>query len=489
MPNPKLKPEAIAGLTQAFLLPQYDDPAPIPTFHMEFWEACCSDHPFVAIAAPRSSAKSTAITHALVLASVLFRYKKNVLIISNTEEQGIGFLAGIKGELGENKELIETFGIAHFEIEAVRQIVVRFKDGAWFRIVVRGAGQRLRGTTYRNMRPDLIICDDIEDDETCENDDRRAKFRRWFLKVLLPLRSPSSGQIRMVGTILHEDSVLAQLMRSKSWKTLFYKAHNAFDDFSNLLWPDVWPEDKLREVRQAYIEQGEPELYSQEYLNDPRDLQNPFFDKNDLLPMQEADHKKYKEYYCGVDFAASEREDADFNVFTVIGVDDSGILYVVDVRRGRGADGWDTNVVINEFFVLQEQYGIEQFFVEGGVIWNTLEPSLLDEQVRRQQFFDCEAFIPSQDKKVRARPLQKLFRQHRVKVDDKAEWYHDWQDEILGFPKAVKKDQVDSAAWTGIGILNFIEAPTDEQLQQAEYEREMEESLSVTYDPYGVAGV
>ena len=70
--------EAFGG---TFLSPGYDDAKPTPDLHREMWIECCSDDPWVALAAPRGHAKSTSVTHAFVLASVLLGEKKFVLVI------------------------------------------------------------------------------------------------------------------------------------------------------------------------------------------------------------------------------------------------------------------------------------------------------------------------------------------------------------------------------------------------------------------------
>ena len=62
-----------------------------------------------------------------------------------------------------------------------------------------------------NNVPDLVVADDIEDDETVMNQDRRRKFKRWFYGAVRPILS-HSGIIRIVGTILHLDSMLENLM-------------------------------------------------------------------------------------------------------------------------------------------------------------------------------------------------------------------------------------------------------------------------------------
>lgn len=44
--------ETLEGFVGAVLLKRFDQPAPIPEAHRDWWRLCCSSHPFVAIAAP-----------------------------------------------------------------------------------------------------------------------------------------------------------------------------------------------------------------------------------------------------------------------------------------------------------------------------------------------------------------------------------------------------------------------------------------------------
>ena len=106
-----ITPEVVEGLVNGFLSKNFDKPSPVPEFHREMWRMCCSNRQFVAIAAPRGHAKSTAITHSYTLACVLLRERKFVLIIADTETQSAFFLDDIKKELTANEDLIKVFGI------------------------------------------------------------------------------------------------------------------------------------------------------------------------------------------------------------------------------------------------------------------------------------------------------------------------------------------------------------------------------------------
>ena len=124
-----LTSEQIYAFSQAFLVSRYDAPVKTPILHREMWDICCLPDPYVALAAPREHAKSTAITHAFCLANVLFRESRYVLIMSDTQEQAALFLADIKLELQENEELIEMFGFKRFWKDSVTDIICEMEDG------------------------------------------------------------------------------------------------------------------------------------------------------------------------------------------------------------------------------------------------------------------------------------------------------------------------------------------------------------------------
>ena len=153
-----LTSDIIEGFVGSVLMKRFDQPAPIPECHREWWEFCTSPSRFVAIAAPRGFAKSTAITHSYVLASVLFRERMYVLIISGTEAQSIQFLNDIKTELMDNDNIKSLFKIKGLTKDSETDIIVEFEDGHLFRIQAKGSEQRLRGVKWAGRRPDLVVC-------------------------------------------------------------------------------------------------------------------------------------------------------------------------------------------------------------------------------------------------------------------------------------------------------------------------------------------
>lgn len=449
----KLTARLIEAFAVTYLYKGFDDAKPTPQFHREGWELYCSDVTQASVIAPRGHAKSSAFTHVFILATVLFKVEQYVILVSTNEELAIEHLGDITRELVENEELIQDFKIKGFVTNSKTEIIVEFEDGHQFRILARGSGQKMRGRKWRGMRPGLVICDDLEDDEQVENKDRRDKFRRWFNRAVLPcLRR--GGKARVHGTVLHEDSLLARFRKASSWTVLFYRAHASFDDFSDILWPEQWPEEALRAERQKYVDDFDGSGYSQEYLNDPFDNTEAYLKKAYFLAMDDDDFDRDMTRCIGVDFAVSKKDKANRSSMTVAGQSEDNVLYFLDQHVGR----WGTDEIIDKMFELQELHDPYCFFVEDGVIWQAIAPMLNLEMRVRGVFLQIEAMGSVKDKATRGRSWQKRMKAEACRFNKKAPWYAGYEAECLrftGYSDAVLDDQFDSSAILSRGYDNM----------------------------------
>jgi hypothetical protein len=462
----ELTPDLIEAFAAAYLSAGYDDAKPTPQFHREGWALYCSGALQAGIAAPRGHAKSTSFTHDYTLASALFKDEDYIILISTNEELAIEHLGDITRELVENEDIIEDFQIKGFLTSSKTEIIVEMKDGHQFRILARGSGQKMRGRKWRGKRPGLIVCDDLEDDEQVENKERRDKFRRWFFRAVKPaLRK--GGKLRIHGTILHEDSLLARLIKDPEWKTLFYKAHTSFDDFTNILWPEQFDEKDLRSIRQGYIEQFDSSGYSQEYLNDPFDNTEAYLRKLDFIAMEAEDHLRPMRIAVGVDFAISKKDKANRTSLTVAGQTAENVLQFIGQTVGR----WDTPEIIEALFTAQELWNPDCFFVEDGVIWKAVEPILNRDMALRGVFLNCVPVSAMKDKATKGRSWQKRMKAGACRFDKEADWYAEYEHECLrftGHSEAVLDDQFDSSAIVSRGFDSLALQTEDDFLDEDE---------------------
>jgi predicted phage terminase large subunit-like protein len=491
-----LSAAVIQGFSASLLQRNFDAAVKSPQCHMEWWELFCSDWPQVAIAAPRRHAKTTAVTQTCALAAALFRERVNIVIVSDTITQSIQFLGGIKTELAENDALRNLFKITGFVKEAEDEFICVCADGHKFRMCAKGAEQKLRGIKWGHIRPDLIICDDLENDEIVMNKERRAKFKRWFYAALLPSMA-YKGKIFYVGTILHHDSLLESLMPKRherytvieplktyskrpkvAWKSVKYRAHTP--DFTGILWPEQYDKQWFIDKRQEYLDQGLPDVYSQEFLNIPLDESVAYFKRGDFKELTEEDRnllkqpdwKKRFNFYIGTDLAVSTTESADFSVFVIGGTNEDGHLYILKVIRER----MDSQEIVETILQLEEAYHPIAISMERGQIEKSIGPFLRQRMLDTGIFPTILPMTPSSDKPMRARSIQARMRMGAVKFDKHADWYFDLEDEMSIFPRGKHDDQVDALSYVGLILDKMISGRSQKELDQEEYEEEVEKS-------------
>jgi len=456
----------LEGFTQTFLLPRYDNPKPIPAFHRQLWEWACSDDQYGVAAAPRGFAKSTAITLAYTLSKLLFRENDFVLILSDTESQAIEFVKEIAVELQENDDLLAAFGGMSFIKDTEADIIIRCADGYMFRVIARGSEQKLRGLKWRSKRPNLVIGDDLENDEIVLNPHRRKKFRDWISSALLPAGADNCVY-RFVGTVLHFDAWLERSLISEEWNSVRFKAHKSFSDFSELLWPEKFPEKRLRATKRKFVSDGNPEGYSQEFLNNPIAEGSTFFRMSDFIPMSGDDRAKKKTNYVLGDLAISKSEQADETVFIVAGLDEDGVIHVFDAHAGK----WDGLEIMEKMFELQVDYRPEIMGVEEEKIKKAIGPFVRQEMMKRNVYisFPDPPLVPSKDKQTRAHSIRARMRAGGVRFDDTAEWYDDMVEQCIRFPRGAHDDYVDVLAWLGLLLDRMVYSDPIEEDDEEEF--------------------
>ncbi len=462
----KLTPDMIEGFAAAFLSPRFDNPQPTPPFHRKAWELYCGESELASVAAPRAHAKSTGLTHVFGLAVLLFRVQSYAVIVSATEDLAIDHLGDMAKELRENEDLREEFGIVSLPVDAKTEVIAKFDDGHEIRIIAKGSGQKMRGLKWNGKRPGLILGDDLEEDEQVENADRRRKFRRWVFRALLPARR-KGGIVRLHGTILHEDSLLARLQKDATWKTLLFKAHKAFDDFSNILWPEQFPIASLKAIRQGYINQGDAPGYSQEYLNDPLDNSDAYLQRDWFLPFREGDEDLPLVMAAAADFAISKSDSANRTSLTAGGKALDNTLYIKGQLVGR----WDSLEIVEALFDFDSRWHPDIFWVEDGQIWKALWPIIRAEMQVRGHWINFVPRTPIKDKASRGRSLQKRMRAGGVRFDTLADWFPGYQEELLrftGISEAALDDQFDSTALLSLGFESLPQIDDDDFLEDEE---------------------
>ena len=145
-----------------------------------------------------------------------------IVIASETGNSAEDFVVRLRDELTVNTTLRYFYGTQIQDAyDAMDGQMTRraFKFNGCF-VMGAGVGQQIRGKIKGAYRATLILCDDIYSENNTITEDSRSKVKRWFDYAVLNSIDDLKGKIIVVGTILHEDTILVENKRAKNWKTL-----------------------------------------------------------------------------------------------------------------------------------------------------------------------------------------------------------------------------------------------------------------------------
>lgn len=237
---------------------------------------------FLAVGAPRESAKSTIINFDYVSHAIRFKRKRFIVIIANPFKKAASYLDAIKREFAENENLKNKFPSIKIVKDAEGDSIFKHPDGFETKVLCKGVEQigTIRGQKFKFSRPDLIICDDIEDDEMVKNPERRKELQSYYDEAVVPAGEAGNCQYIIIGTVLHDDSQLAKMLskdKYPEYHKILYQALLDYPESPRSLWPSKWSVETLLTMMKE-----KPTVFAKEYQNDPASGSNVRFEKKDF---------------------------------------------------------------------------------------------------------------------------------------------------------------------------------------------------------------
>lgn len=416
--------------------------APSPEFHQEILELACLPG-FKAYAAPRGFAKTTTINLTYMAWCIANQKWHFGLLIGDNHSNAKQHV----DTLGDAITRSANFKWLYGNLATDRWGAGDFVTATGIRITAKGQGMPLRGLKYRQYRPEFISIDDLENDELVENPDRREKLRAWFRNSLIPCMSKINRNIVLIGTILHDDSLLNNIIKNEgefaSWHTKLYKAINTDNhgrEYS--LWPAYWPLEELINMRDNpdhpyYVGSI---TFSQEYQNEPLSDKDSIVKKSDIRWIDEHNVPPLIRTVMPVDPAISKRQTADFTAKGIMGIDREGNVYLT--RIGNDHMGFNENVK-----------DIEKWFDEE-------DPSLIGIETKNFQMAFADVLTgypvmelePDADKRRRYIAQSRWITGGQFYIVRGIKHAEECVKQLVSFPKAKNDDLVDMVVY-GLDML------------------------------------
>lgn len=440
-------------------------------------------------AAPRGFAKSTIKVLIKPIHDLCYKLEKFIVILSYNEAQSAQKLKDISSELITNEMLHTFYGrlIQGRKVNAT-DFVASHPDFSC-RLLALGSGTEMRGIRYRDSRPSKIILDDIEHSTEVENELLRDKVEAWYMDVVSKIGDEETN-IEIVGTILHERSLLKKLIKNPRYSSREYKAIISWSERRDLWdkWTEIYvnldDDNRMENAKQFYLDNQEemdkgvevlwPEKepyyrlqeeiietgirsFMKEKQNSPMSDEEKVFSPESIWWYKEVEHGFLIEKtnvlipwqaltaVGAIDPSTGQRKPTankkpDFTCIPCGYYDQKKRLFVdYDFTKRVPPSEF-----IAKIFELNEQYKFYKFAVETNLFRNLLLDNIRKERDRRKvtnvKWYDVELH---ENKEKRIYSLEpKIFHGHILFNRDKIST--EFMNQLYDFPKAVHDDCPDS---------------------------------------------
>ncbi len=416
---------------------EHRHPQESPPFHRRMIVDWHSPTRFVLDMVFRGGAKSTVAEEAVVTMAC-FRKFRNCVILGASEDKAKERLKAIKHELENNEFIHQVFGDMVGDTWAETKIVT--SNGLM--IQAYGRGQALRGSKYLDHRPDLLLADDIEDEESVSSPENRQKMLKWWYSVVVPALDPKH-RVRMTATPLDEEALAVTLSKEADVIVHHYPVLRANPDTGEeeSVWPERFPTEDLLKMRARYIDAGAATEWEREYMvrpiadSDKQFLKEHF--KSELVP-----RKPWQATYAFYDPARTVNKNSSHTGKAVWSWVGSRLV----VWRSGGYF-WKPDEIIDDIFKTDAEFNPIAIGVERDGLEEFILQPLRHQQVMRQHPVPIRPDKAPRGKDDFIKGLQPFFRAHEVIFstafgDDHAEL----QKQLLAFPTG-RKDVPNALAY------------------------------------------
>lgn len=288
-----------------YYFPKYAFAEPAP-FHKQSTKRIINNPEWYEVRSwSRELAKSTR-TMFEVLYLTLTKRKRYVLLTSNNETNATNLLEPYRIQLDSNQRIINDYGMQE-TLGKWQSGEFTTRGGAAFKAI--GAGQSPRGTRNEEVRPDVLIFDDLDTDEDCRNPEMIEKRWRWIEDAAIGTRSISKGTlILFCGNIIAKDCCVVRAQKYADHVDII----NIRDKHGKSTWPSKNTEAHIDRVlsQKSYIST------QREYFNNPIIEGSVFKELYWKMPQPIV---QYRFLVCYIDLSYKAGKNNDYKAAVLVG--------------------------------------------------------------------------------------------------------------------------------------------------------------------------
>lgn len=392
------------------------------------------------IIAPRGIGKTSIIDLSAPAHGIVFEEEKFIVPISHSSPHAVmqseSLKQGVTGGL-----IREIFG--PFESKTFNKEIWETSNGIG--VMPRGSRQQVRGLLYKDWRPSLILVDDLEDPENMPNEEQRKRNLEWFFADVVNSVewADPDWRIIVIGTLLHEDSVVAHLMDDPAWYTIRLEI---CDENYNSNWPEVITNEMIAEKVAEAKRQRLLDVFFREFRGLPMSTEGAAVTQDMFKDYSEGDEKLWErpgiETVILADPAKTTQETSCDTAIEAISIDCiTNKIYIRELLLGK----FHPDEIIGHMFRMADNYDSHVLGIEVTSLHEWITQPLRNEALRRGRAYEIIELKAKGSKEDRAKGLIPYYRQGLV--------YHNpatcgpLEASWLSYPRPQKWDAIDCEAY------------------------------------------
>jgi len=322
------------------------------------------------------------------------------------------------------------------------------------RIEAYGKGSAIRGLSYLDRRPKIVIMDDIQDAEDARSNKIMDDDWDQFLSDIKFLGKDT--RIFMIGNNLGERCIVERILSQPELLNFKTKRIGSWAEdekgMKYATWPEQFDLEFLENELEQYRKLGKTSIWMRERQCLSMAPESAMAQPGDLRTYMWRCAKTIASkcnIYIRMDPAFSERETADYTVIFIFGIDDLGNWHIFDIRFGH----WNLQRKLDEIFLAAREWNPRNYGIENVGGQKMLIEMVQKEMSIRNCFFRLIELKPGgRSKSERISLLQPLFKSNRVHVPTEASWLKEFEGELYmtdgaGNCKAAHDDVLDAMAY------------------------------------------
>lgn len=378
------------------LLFSHRHPQASPAFHVSILDLWRSSDEFVVIQAFREAGKSTLGEEFLAMEAAFGNFKY-CLLFGNTYTKACQRLAAIKHELALNGKLKALFGDLVGPKWTDDTIVL--SNGT--RIEAHGWEEEIRGYKWLDARPDRAHLDDIEDMSMVRDTAAVDASWRKLNTQLIPAMDKDRRKVRVTGTPLADDNMLARCERSAEWVVAKFPVLEApgvegaaalVHTEARATWSERYPLEWVVKEAARFESGGLLREFVQEYMLISAQTQGKPFTATDLV-YQDYEPPGWLRKVAVFDPARTSTANSDGYGRCVMSRMGSRI-YVYE----SGSEHWKPDEMIAACFETSERHGDCEVAVERNSLDDWLMQPMRAEMLRRGKALDLMPILAPADR-------------------------------------------------------------------------------------------